>query len=190
MPTLKLSYDTFHNKSSRHPTNAMAVLHTALNLPGIDNITLAGSSLGGSVAIVAPERCLSNLGEDEAIRTKKRLTLVNHDSYSTTSRVVIPQFPKFADTLGWLCGTHIDAATPMKQLVEYHKLNTIILSRESDHTIRKGSRMYETFAKASAKESHLSWHHSDLPGHSGLSKDQAASLRRKMCVSSEKVSSV
>ncbi len=168
--------------------DAMAVLHTALNQPGIDNITLIGSSLGGGVATVALERYLSNLGEDEAIRTKKRLTLVNHDSYSTTSRVVIPQFPKFADTLGWLCGAHIDAATPMKQLVDHHKVNTIILSRESDHTIRKGSRMYEMFANASAQESHLSWYHSNLPGHSGLSEDQAAFLKRKMCASAEKES--
>lgn len=170
--------------------DAMAVLHTALNQPGIDNITLMGSSLGGGVAAVALERYLSNLGEDEAIRTKKRLTLVNHDSYSTTSRVVIPQFPQFADTLGWLCGAHIDAATPMKKLVEHHKVKTIILSRESDPTIRKGSRMYEMFANASAKESQLSWHHSDLPGHSGLSEDQAAFLRTKMCGSSGKESGV
>ena len=168
----------------------MAVLHTALNQPGIDNITLMGSSLGGGVAAVALERYLSNLGEDEAIRTKKRLTLVNHDSYSTTSRVVIPQFPQFADTLGWLCGAHIDAATPMKKLVEHHKVKTIILSRESDPTIRKGSRMYEMFANASAKESQLSWHHSDLPGHSGLSEDQAAFLRTKMCGSPGKESGV
>ena len=157
--------------------DAMAVLHTALNQPGIDNITLVGSSLGGGVATVALERYLSNLSEDEAIRTKKRLTLVNHDSYSTTSRVAIPQLPQFADTLGWLCGAHIDAATPMKKLLGYHKVNTIILSRESDPTIRKGSRMYEVFANASAKESHLSWHHSDLPGHSSLSEDQAAFLK-------------
>ena len=170
--------------------DAMAVLHTALNQPGIDNITLMGSSLGGGVATVALERYLSNLGEDEATRTKKRLTLVNHDSYSTTSRVVIPQFPQFADTLGWLCGAHIDAATPMKKLVGYHKVNTIILSRESDPTIRKGSRMYEMFANASAKESHLSWHHSGLPGHSGLSEDQTAFLRRTMRGSPEKESSV
>lgn len=170
--------------------DAMAVLHTALNQPGIDNITLMGSSLGGGVAAVALERYLNNLGEDEAIRTKKRLTLINHDSYSTTSRVVIPQFPEFADTLGWLCGAHIDAATPMKQLVEYHKVNTIILSRENDHTIRKGSRMHEMFANASAKESHLSWHHSYLTGHSGLSEDQAVFLRRIMCGSSEKESNV
>ena len=80
MPTLKLSYDTFHNKSSRHPTNAMAVLHTALNLPGIDNIALVGSSLGGSVAIVALERCLSNLGEDEAIRTEEQDRRAGHPS--------------------------------------------------------------------------------------------------------------
>ncbi|MGO0308107.1 alpha/beta hydrolase family protein [Endozoicomonas acroporae] len=170
--------------------DAMAVLHTALNQPGIDNITLMGSSLGGGVATVALERYLSNLGEDEAIRTKKRLTLVNHDSYSTTSRVVIPQFPEFADTLGWLFGAHIDAATPMKQLVEYHKVNTIILSRENDHTIRKGSRMYEMFANAAAKESHLSWCHSKLPGHSGISEEQAAFLKSKMCDSSEKESGV
>lgn len=160
--------------------DAMAVLHTALNQPGIDNITLIGSSLGGGVATVALERYLSNLSEDEAKRTKKRLTLVNHDSYSTTSRVVIPQFPEFADTLGWLCGAHIDAATPMKKLLGYHKVNTIILSRESDHTIRKGSRMYEMFANASAQENHLSWHHSDLPGHSGLSEDQAAFLKTRL----------
>ena len=169
--------------------DAMAVLHTALNQPGIDNIILMGSSLGGGVATVALERYLSNLSEDEAIRTKKRLTLINHDSYSTTSRVVIPQFPEFADTLGWLCGAHIDASTPMKQLVEYHKVNTVILSRQSDHTIRKGSRMYEMFANTSAKESHFSWHHSELPGHSGLSVDQAAFLRKKMCGSCEKQSS-
>ena len=169
--------------------DAMAVLHTALNQPGIDNITLVGSSLGAGIATVALERYLSNLGEDEAIRTKKRLTLVNHDSYSTTSRVVIPQFPKFADTLGWLCGAHIDAATPMKRLVEYHKVNTIILSRESDPTIRKGSRMYEMFANAPAQERHLAWHHSKISGHSGLSEDQATFLKRKMCGSSEKESS-
>ena len=160
--------------------DAMAVLHTALNQPGIDNITLVGSSLGGGVATVALERYLSNLDEDEALRTKKRLTLVNHDSYSTTSRVAIPQLPQFADTLGWLCGAHIDAATPMKKLLGYHKVNTIILSRESDPTIRKGSRMYEVFANASAKESHLAWYHSDLPGHSGLSEDQATFLKTRL----------
>lgn len=167
--------------------DAMAALHTALNQPGINNITLMGSSLGGGVATVALERYLSNLGEDAAIRAKKRITLVNHDSYSTTSRVVIPQLPHFADTLGWLCGAHIDAATPMKQLLEYHKVNTVILSRETDHTIRKGSRMYEMFANAPAKARHVSWHHSNLPGHSSLSEDQAAFLKEKCVIAPKKI---
>ena len=42
--------------------------------------------------------------------------------------------------------------------------------------------MYEMFANAPAKASHVSWHHSSLPGHSSLCEDQAAFLKEKCLI--------
>lgn len=76
-------------------------------------VSIWGSSLGGGVATASLDR---RLHKNSSL--KERVTLTNHDSFTTTPRVVMPSNHLFADTFGSLIGANLDAETPMRSIIE------------------------------------------------------------------------
>ena len=111
---------------------------TAFAFDTFDKVDVWGSSLGGGVSTASLERHLSKNPKDAG-----RATLYNHDSFSTTSRVVLPgAYPFISNTIGNCVGGNLDAATPMKKLME-RDVKVIILCHREDPVIPEGARMIE-----------------------------------------------
>ncbi|WP_257296160.1 alpha/beta hydrolase [Endozoicomonas sp. YOMI1] len=107
-------------------------------LENFERVYVAGTSLGGGVATAALARRLeASGGQDDS-----RVELLSHDSFTTTSRVVIPDRPRLADFLGWLVGGNLDAEAPMRKLID-RKINIVSLNHRDDPVIPRGARMSE-----------------------------------------------
>ena len=119
--------------------DASAVLKYAAERFRFGHLTLAGSSLGGGVATASLERVLN---ESDSL-TPDRVSLINHDSFTTSGRVVIPRFPRFADALAWLLGGNLNALKPMKKLIN-RKVSITVINNLGDHVIPHGARMLES----------------------------------------------
>lgn len=107
-------------------------------LEKFERVYVAGSSLGGGVATASLARHLeASGGLDDA-----RVELLSHDSFTTTSRVIMPGKPRLADFLGWLVGGNLDAEAAMRILIE-HNINIVSLNHLDDPVIPKGVHMSE-----------------------------------------------
>lgn len=148
--------------------DGLCVLNYALKT--FTNVDVWGSSLGGGVATASLERYLAKNPSEAG-----RVSITNHDSFTTTSRVVLPGSPQVADCLGWMLGGNLDAQTPMESLVK-RGVKVTVLCHEKDPVIPPGARMAE-FVSQFADEGNLSVINSPKWGHAHLSYDMLADLR-------------
>ena len=129
-----------------------------------------GSSLGGGVATISLERHLSKVPEDS-----KRVSITNHDSFTTTPRVVFPSAPNFADVAGWVVGGNLDAQTPMTSLIE-RGVKVTVLCHNQNPVIPQGARMAE-YATHLKYKPNVSLIYSEKYGHANLSSDMIHQLK-------------
>ena len=111
-----------------------AALAYALNK--FENVEVMGSSLGGGVATASLDRHLNKVPLD----TRRITRLVNHDSFTTTPRVIFPQYPWLADCVGNIVGGKLDAMLPMGSLIE-KGIKVVVLTHTKDPVIPFGARM-------------------------------------------------
>ena len=134
-----------------------------------ENVDVWGSSLGGGVATASLERHLSKNPNNA-----KRVSITNHDSFSTTPRVVLPGYPRVANGLGWLLGGNLDAQTPMESLIE-RGVKVTVLCHQQDPVIPAGARMAEIVSDFKNREN-VSLIYSQQYGHANLSYDMLQKL--------------
>ncbi len=134
-------------------------------------VKVIGSSLGAGVGTASLDRHLTKHPEDIS-----RVSLMNHDSFSTTPRVVFPYLPKIADAVGSLLGGMLDAITPMKHLIQ-KGVPITILCHQQDPVIPEGARISECIA-ALPRSRNVSVIYSPENGHANLSQDMCRSLKK------------
>lgn len=136
-------------------------------------VTIWGSSLGGGVATASLERHLvKNLENPE---DAKRVSLTNHDSFTVTSRVILPNCHITANVVGALVGGNLNAETPMRSLVR-RGIKIRVLCHLDDPVIPQGARMAE-FIETLPNKDNVSLIYSDRRGHADLSYDMKMKLR-------------
>jgi hypothetical protein len=121
-----------------------------------------GSSLGGGVATISLDYILTHHPE----LNTQHFSLYNHDSFSTTPRVVWPKWPKTANCCEYLLGGYLDAETPMKRLIKAG-IQITILCHTKDPVIPRGARMAECLPQVH----NVNYMISPLIGHANLSSD-------------------
>jgi hypothetical protein len=134
-------------------------------------VSVWGSSLGGGVATVALDHCIK-----EQPQLKDRVTLTNHDSFTTTSRVVLPGW-RIANWLGWAVGGNLDAETPMRNLIK-KGIKIVVLFHTDDPVIPSGARMGESVYGDIQKSKNGKVFMSPKYGHADLSSDMVAFLKK------------
>jgi hypothetical protein len=151
--------------------DGITALHYALtNFSG--NITILGSSMGGGIATISLANYLDATNDSKNIES--RVNLISHDSYTTTSCVMIPQYPSFANNVGSLLKSHIDAEESM-QCLSHRNVKIIVLAHEKDDIIPKEARM----SRFLPKSDNISSYTSERSGHANLSKDQLVVINNK-----------
>jgi hypothetical protein len=140
-------------------------------LENFQSVSVVGSSLGGGVATVSLERHLKANPDDV-----RRVTLTNHDSFSTTPKVVMPRWPRTANWAGWALGGLLDAETSMKSLIG-RGIPITVLCHDRDPVIPRGARMAE-FIETQPRKRNVSVIHSPEYGHANLSQDMVRKLGR------------
>jgi len=140
-------------------------------MENFQSVSMVGSSLGGGVATVALERHLKSHPLDS-----KKVRLINHDSFSTTPKVIIPNWPRIANFLGWALGGLLDAETPMRSLVG-RGIPITLLCHNKDPVIPSGARMAE-FVETLPNKQNVSVIYSPNYGHADLSHDMVRKLNR------------
>ena len=97
------------------------------------HVTVMGTSLGGAVGTIALDQYVQEQNySSEAVA--KKFYLINHDSFSTTARVVMPRLKKVGDWISSLFGGLLDARKSMENLLHrkmhvyvfYHRLDPVI----------------------------------------------------------------
>jgi len=148
--------------------DGMNVLQYALKT--FKHVDTYGSSLGGGVATVSLQRHLAK--HDDFLR----VTLLNHDSFTNTARVVLPNTHWLADSLGYVVGGTIHAEKSMKDLIN-RRIPITILAHLKDPVIPQGARMVESIEPLNARN--VTIIKSNEYGHANLSDDMFAQLQRK-----------
>lgn len=161
---------TFHPTYESIVADGEAVLKYAFSK--FDFVKIVGTSLGGGVATVALDRHLLKENLNDATRTD----LVNHDSFSTTPRVIIPNNHDVADCLGGAVGGLLDAETSMKNLID-RNVPIVILCQRHDFVIREGARMAETVENLPPKQN-VSIIDNQGHGHGNLSNEMLSRLNK------------
>lgn len=140
-------------------------------LEHFQSVSMVGSSLGGGVATVSLERHLKSYPLDS-----RKVRLINHDSFSTTPKVIIPNWPKIANFLGWVLGGLLDAETSMRSLVG-RGIPITVLCHNQDPIIPSGARMAE-FVETLPRQENVSIIYSPEDCHADLSHDMIRKLSR------------
>jgi len=140
-------------------------------LKNFQSVNIMGSSLGGGVATVSLERYLKANPADT-----RRVKLTNHDSFSTTPKVVMPGWPRVANWTGWALGGLLDAETSMKKLIG-RGIPITVLCHDQDPVIPRGARMAELIETLPRKRN-ITVIHSPEYGHANLSQDMIRKLDR------------
>jgi len=139
-------------------------------LQNYKKVTTVGSSLGGAVATAALMKatfCKPPLDRD-------RVQLISHDSFTATTSVIMPKWPKIASWVGWTIGALLDATDPMKTLIE-HGYRVTVLNHQNDPVIPRGAQMAD-FISNLPKTENVSVFTSPEHGHAYLSKDMMQEL--------------
>ncbi len=173
-PIILYDYEgTGLNKNSTKPTyqtiqnDGRKFLAAALK--DHDHVDVVGSSLGGGVATASLEQHLKETPKDA-----ERVTLTNHDSFTTTARVVLPNSHSTADSLGTVVGGQLNAEAPMKDLIK-RGVKVTVLCHKNDPVIPEGARMAEVVEKM-AKQENVILVTSPHYGHANLSSDMIRKL--------------
>lgn len=111
-------------------TDGCAVLEYVMNR--FHSVAVWGSSLGGGVATVACDAYLKKYPADA-----ERLSLYNHDSFTSTGAVILPNCLNF---IASLLNGNLDAETAMRRVVK-RGVKTSILFHKLDPLIREGAQM-------------------------------------------------
>lgn len=117
-------------------------------LDHFQTVLVIGSSLGGGIGTIALSEYLTEHPSDV-----NRVSLINHDSFTTTSRVVIPNFPNFADHLGWVVGGLLNVTHAMENLIKL-KVRIAVFCHDQDPVIPKGARMADWIESFSESKNH------------------------------------
>lgn len=162
------------NEESSFPVNVRPSQHT-ISVDGFTVLKYAmnrfqtadvwGSSLGGGVATVACEEYLKMFPHQA-----KEIKLFNHDSFTTTGRVVLPSYLQF---LAYIVGGNLDADTPMRSLAQ-RGVKIVVLCHKQDPVIPAGARMAEL---AETLQGDIKVINSPRYGHANLSNDMLRELR-------------
>lgn len=134
-----------------------------------ETVNVFGSSLGGGVATLSLARHLRKCPAD-----RPRLSLTNHDSFSTTPKIVMPYWPRLADGLGWVLGGLLDAQSSMQELME-RRVPITVLCHQKDPVIPEGARMAE-WMETRYRLKNVSIIYSPHYGHANLSADMVHEL--------------
>ncbi len=110
------------------------------------HVEVWGSSLGGGVSAKALDAHLEKYPADV-----RRVKLTNHDSFTKTSRVVIPSWPRTADWLTWGVGGYIDGETSLVRVAN-KGVQVTVLCHTNDPVIPAGSRMAESVSAAQLRD--------------------------------------
>ena len=154
--------------------DGITALHYALsNFSG--NICILGSSMGGGISTIAVANYLDAIDNPQSI--ENRLTLINHDSYTTTSRVMMPEYPYLADTIGATLGSQIDAEEAM-QCLGKRSIKVVVLAHEQDSVIDKRARMVEFLPKSATNISSFISNQNGTELHARLSIDQVKEVSK------------
>lgn len=128
-------------------------------------VEVDGSSLGGGVATVSLVRHL----EKNPLDLNRVIRLVNHDSFTTTSRVIFPNLHVIGDILGATIGAQLDAMTSMKKLIDKN-VKVVIVYHTQDPVIPLGARMGD-YVRTLPQTPNVTVYASDTYGHANLSYD-------------------
>jgi hypothetical protein len=139
-------------------------------LQNYKKVTTVGSSLGGAVATAS----LMDATIRKPPLDRDRVQLINHDSFTATTSVITPKWPKIASWIGWTIGALLDATNPMKNLIEQGRRVTI-LNHQNDPIIPRGAQMAD-FVSNLPKAENVSVLTSPEYGHAYLSKDMIKKL--------------
>lgn len=154
---------SFHATYESIVADGQAALNYALTK--FDNIEVMGSSLGGGVATTSLDRHLAK----NPLNTNRIIQLINHDSFTTTPRVIFPNNPRIADCLGYVVGANLDARTPMENLIN-RGVKVTVLCHTKDPVIPFGARMGD-FVQTLPKKTNATVFASPHYGHANLSSD-------------------
>ncbi|GAB5412245.1 MAG: hypothetical protein ChlgKO_13590 [Chlamydiales bacterium] len=139
-----------------------AVLNFVVGM-GFKDVTNWGSSLGGGVAAAATASFY-----EKREWTPLNVGVVNHDSFTTTPRVLAPWAGRIGDWFGSIVGGNLDAETPMRKLVE-KGVKVLILCHNQDPVIPEGARIAEIFQEQTGMNAIVFC--SPEYGHANLSLD-------------------
>ncbi len=169
-----ISQDNYTSSLSFRPTYATVVEDGVVALEHVlkqfKQAEVWGSSLGGGVAAKALALHLEAHPTDGG-----RVSLANHDSFSTSSRVILPSWHLGADWAGWAIGGHIDAETAIRSLID-RGIKITILCHRQDPVIPAGARLAEKI-EALALNTGVRFIYSPSYGHANLSPDMIDQLR-------------
>ncbi|MDX8431667.1 MAG: hypothetical protein SNF33_07710 [Candidatus Algichlamydia australiensis] len=112
---------------------------------GFKEVINWGIALGGGVAACATQKYLEKHPDKWA-----NITVVNHDSFTITPLVYLPNLGWVADRADSSVKGSLDAATPMKKLAE-RGVKILILYHEIDCVIPEQARMKELFWEQTKK---------------------------------------
>ena len=149
-----------------------------LSLESFEKITILGSSLGGAVATASLARHLNCKipSSSPHFLAPGRVRLINHDSFTTSTSVAFPNWPTISSWIGWMLGVLVDAATPMKSLIN-RNIPITILCHQNDPVIPFGARM-ANYIGTLPKNPNVSIMYSPEYGHANLSRDMMQNLQR------------
>lgn len=161
--TTSLSSFKFRATYETVVVDGQAVLEYAFRK--FQQVEVSGSSLGGGVATVSLDRHLMRNPLD-ITRVKQ---LDNHDSFTTTSRVVFPNQHMIGDIIGATIGAQLDAMTSMKNLIDKN-VKVLIIYHKQDPVIPLGARMGD-YVLTLPQKPNVTVFGSNSYGHANLSYD-------------------
>ena len=153
----------FHATYESIVADGQAALKYALTK--FDKVEVMGSSLGGGVATTSLNRQLTK----NSLDANRIIQLINHDSFTTTPRVIFPNNPLLADYLGYVVGANLDAMSSMKNLIDLG-VKVTVLCHTKDPVIPFGARMAD-FVQTLPKKANATVFASPQYGHANLSSD-------------------
>jgi hypothetical protein len=169
-----LSQDNYESSLRFRPTyHSVVVDGTAIQRYALERFKYVetwGSSLGGAVGTKALDAHTEKFPADV-----KRLDFKNHDSLTTTSRVVLPSLGWCADWIGWPLGGNLDAEVSMKRLIQRGVKITVLCHRR-DPVMPAGARMADLI-EALPKKENVRLIYSPQYGHANLSYDMIEQLK-------------
>lgn len=112
-----------------------------------DEIYVAGASLGGAVATISLERCMSELKQT-------KIVLINHDSFSSINDYLHVKCPKIGKIVDQIFGPVLDAKHSMHKILQ-RQIPVHLGIQLDDPIIPLGSRMLDPLENLSISTEYL-----------------------------------